>query len=162
MDSEEIVFRTQPVGTDVASVRKICESTGFFRPDEVDVAVELVQERLEKGEESGYYFIFAELKGQMVGYVCYGPIPCSLVSHDLYWIVVDNTYRNNGLGKKLVNQTLLKVKESGGLKVFIETSSTPLYEPTRQFYLRAGCLEEARLKDFYSKDDDKVIFSLSV
>ncbi|MBF0530882.1 MAG: hypothetical protein HQK55_16765, partial [Deltaproteobacteria bacterium] len=55
-----ISFRTQVRSDDQEIVRNLCESTDFFRPDEVDVAVELVQENLSRGIASGYYFIFAE------------------------------------------------------------------------------------------------------
>jgi hypothetical protein len=43
--------------------------------------------------------------------------------------------------------------------VIIETSSQPLYEPTRAFYLRKGYAEVARVPDFYADGDDRVIFA---
>jgi len=42
------------------SVRGIVESSGFFSAEEVEIAVQLVQERLTKGIQSGYHFLFAE------------------------------------------------------------------------------------------------------
>ena len=54
-------FRTEPKPDDIAAIRRIVASTGFFRPDEIAVAVELVEERLARGlEASGYHFVFAE------------------------------------------------------------------------------------------------------
>ena len=50
---------------DIGRVREIVESTGFFHSKEVDVAVELVEERLRRGDESGYFFAFAERKDQI-------------------------------------------------------------------------------------------------
>jgi ribosomal protein S18 acetylase RimI-like enzyme len=41
----------------------------------------------------------------------------------------------------------------------IETSSQPSYHPTRAFYRRRGYDEVARVKDFYSDGDDRVIFA---
>ena len=46
-------------------------------------------ERLEKGAASGYEFVIAEDDSSMVGYACFGEIPCTVGSYDLYWIVVD-------------------------------------------------------------------------
>ena len=37
-------------------------------------------------------------------------------------------------------------------------SSRADYEPTRAFYLRVGYVEEARLRDFYARGDDKVFY----
>ena len=63
-----ITFRTIPVPSDAARIREIVESTGFFYDHETDIAVELVEERLEKGESTGYYFVFAEVDGVTVAY----------------------------------------------------------------------------------------------
>ena len=69
------------------------ESTGVFSPGEIQIAVELADERLAKGEASGYYFVFAEEDGQVRGYACYGPIALTVGSYDLYWIAVAKSTR---------------------------------------------------------------------
>ncbi len=154
-------FRYSLSPSDIAVVDSICRSTGFFRNDEISVAAELVDEALQKGQhESGYHFIFAiDPKGDACGFVCFGPTPCTLGTYDLYWIVVDNHYRGKGIGMKLLHQTEVMLKELNARKLYIETSSTEKYLPTRSFYIKGGYTEEARLKDFYLTGDDKVIFS---
>jgi hypothetical protein len=86
MKSEKITFRTNVKFEDIEDVMEIVRSTGFFREDEILVARELVDERFHKGAESGYEFIFAEMDGKTIAYSCYGLIPCTLKSYDLYWI----------------------------------------------------------------------------
>src|SRR3546814_19573266 len=39
-----------------------------------------------RGRASGYEFVLLEEDGALVGYACYGLIPGSTTSHDLYWI----------------------------------------------------------------------------
>jgi len=39
-----------------------------------------------------------------------------------------------------------------------ETSGRPLYEPTRQFYLKNGYELEATLREFYGSGDDKLVY----
>jgi len=158
MPSHDITFREEPRPSDAAAVRSIVDSTGFFRPDEVDVAVELVQERLAKGPASGYHFVFAERGGEVLGYTCYGPIACTLHSYDLFWIAVRNDARGMGLGKQLMERTESRIAEMGGQRVYAETSSTPRYEPTRGFYLRCGYIEAAFLEDFYAPGDGRVTY----
>ena len=75
LTNNSITLRYDVQEQDLATVRAIVESTGFFYPAEVDVAVELVEERLRKGEASGYFFAFAEIDGRTVGYSCYGRSP---------------------------------------------------------------------------------------
>jgi GNAT superfamily N-acetyltransferase len=156
----ELTFRTEINAEDLRLVQNIARSTGFFREDEIEVAVELVEEAFSKGQDqSGYHFIFPECDGITCGFVCFGPTPCTLGTYDLYWIVVDDAYRGKGIGKKLLHETEYALHLISARKLYIETSSTAKYEPTRRFYLSCGYVEEARLKDFYNIGDDKVIYS---
>jgi GNAT superfamily N-acetyltransferase len=69
------------------------------------MAVQLVQERLSKGEPSGYYFLFVEINTRVVAYSCYGPIPCTKESYDLHWIAVLHEFRGRGIGRDLLKRT---------------------------------------------------------
>lgn len=144
---------------DVDHVRAITVSTGFFTMAESEVAAGLAREALEKGPESGYYFLFAEEQGLISGFACFGPTPCTEGSWDLYWIAVRNERRGLGTGRLLLAEAEKNISRYGGRKIFIETSSRDLYLPTRQFYLRCGYREEARVADFYADGDDKLIYS---
>ena len=153
-----LLLREEVKEEDCQAVREIVTSTGFFYEDEIDIAVELEEERLEKGLDSGYYFLFAEDKNKVVGYTCFGPVPCTKFSYDLYWIAVHNDYRCKGIGKKLLYDSEEKIKKIGGKRIYIETSNRQQYECTRAFYLNCNYKVDAILKDFYDDNDDKVIY----
>jgi GNAT superfamily N-acetyltransferase len=156
---DPIRFRDWPREGDEAAVRRMAEATGFFRDDEVEVACELVRERLERGPASGYEFVFADgAGGEPLGYACFGPIPCTVGSFDLYWIVVDPGVQRRGLGGVLLAGAEQAARRAGGRRMYIETSSLSKYEPTRRFYERAGYTLEARMVDFYQPGDDKMIY----
>ncbi len=152
------VWRNTVNSADPENVREIVSSTGFFSQDEIDIAVELVEERLQKGIESGYHFIFAEVNGKTVGYACFGPIPATLNSYDLYWIAVHNDYRNAGIGRQLLSASETAIRSLGGSRVYIETSGRDQYQSTRAFYLRCAYTEDAVLDDFYAPGDAKYIY----
>jgi len=153
-------FRDAPRPDDVAAIRWIVESTGFFRADEVAIAVELVEERLAKGiEASGYHFVFADGGAGPIGYACFGPIPCSLTSWDLYWIAVEDAARGQGLGRDLLRRAEDAVRARGGRAIYIETSSKPQYDATRAFYLACGYVLEHVFADFYAPGDGKAVYA---
>ncbi len=154
----QIRFRDTVQPSDAAAVRRLTESTGFFRPDEVDVAVELVEERLAKGVGSEYFFWIAEAEDGMIGYVCYGPVPCTLGSYDLYWIVVDQRRQRHGLGKQLASMAENSAKQMGGQRIYVETAGKKQYAPSRKFYEKAGYRLAAELPDFYEPGDAKLIY----
>jgi D-alanine-D-alanine ligase len=153
-----ITLRTTVIRRDGDIVRDIVVSTGLFRPDEIGISVELVEERLRVGLASGYHFIFAEKGGTVLGYNCYGPVPLTLNSYDLYWIAVRKEVQGIGIGKMLLSCSEAAIFELGGRRIYIETSSRDLYLPTRLFYERCGYRAEAILREFYSPVDNKVIY----
>ena len=153
-----ITWREEPVSTDIENIFKIVSSTGFFSDNELDIAVELVEERLLKGVRSGYYFLFLESDKRLTGYSCYGPIPGTMHSFDLYWIAVKNESRGTGLGKLILEMSEQKIAEMSGKSIYIETSSKDKYLPTRNFYEKCGYRAEAQLKNFYAPSDDKIIY----
>jgi GNAT superfamily N-acetyltransferase len=109
-----ISYRDKPIPSDVYGVRNIARSSGFFSIGEVEMAVQLVQERLSKGEPSGYYFLFVEINTRVVAYSCYGPIPCTKESYDLHWIAVLHEFRGRGIGRDLLKRTEMKISKIGG------------------------------------------------
>jgi ribosomal protein S18 acetylase RimI-like enzyme len=155
---EPLSFRENVLPGDKPAVRAIVASSGFFYDHEIEVAVELVEERLQKGLKSGYLFLFAEQNGRTVGYSCYGEIACTDGSYDLYWIAVHDDCRNQGIGKILLEKTEALIAGLNGRAIWVETSSQDKYLPTRKFYLRFNYKEEAVLKGFYGPNDDKVIY----
>ncbi len=151
-------FRYEVTNADRSHVAQIVSSTGFFRADEIEIAVELVDERLAKSDASGYHFVFIEIASSVAGYVCYGPIACTLGSFDLYWIAVAPQFQRLGLGQRLLIESERLIAEQGGRQIYIETSSKPQYAPTRGFYERCGYHIAAVLTDFYELGDDKVVW----
>ena len=151
-------FRRDVLKSDLTDVREILESSGFFHDFEVDVAVDLVKEALEQGPASGYHFLFVESEGKTIGYSCFGDIPCTKNSYDIYWIAVHENQRGKGAGGRVLLETENIIKEMGGNGVYLETSSTEKYVPTRAFYLKYGYAIEAQIRDFYDYGDDKVLF----
>jgi ribosomal protein S18 acetylase RimI-like enzyme len=155
-----LILRRNLLVDDRERVRRIVASTGFFTPAEIDIAVELVDERAATGAASGYEFVLADDDaGTTIGYACYGHIAGTKSSYDLYWIAVDARHRGSGVGRTLLIEAERLIAASGGERVYIETSSRDLYEPTRAFYVRRGYEKVAVLPDFYGPGDGKIIYA---
>ena len=153
-----LTWRTGVTADDVAKVRDVCTKTGFFIPAEVVVAGELVEGCLEDGDAAGYHFVMCEDENGLAGFTCYGHIDVTESAYDLYWIAVDPGRQGHGIGRQLLVRTEAAIRALGGTRYYAETSSTPAYEPTRQFYLRTGFKEVAHVRDFYRLGDGKLIF----
>jgi len=161
--------------------------TGFFRPDEIDIARELLDAAIAEGPEGHYQsFVACVHQGsgigdqgsgaedvaatdprppipdpstscETVGWVCFGPTPCTLGTFDIYWIGVAPAWQGRGIGRVLTDFAEQAISERGGRLMVVETSSRETYLPTRRFYEALGYREAARIADFYGPGDDKVI-----
>lgn len=156
--SDALELRSEPTPEDRGSVASIVRETGFFNEAEVAIAVELVDAFLEKGVASEYWFLLHGSPGDVSAYTCFGPISGTQSSFDLYWIVVRADVQGRGLGRALLDATNEQIKAMGGTRVYAETSSRPLYDPTRRFYEATGFHADAVLPDFYAPGDSKVIY----
>lgn len=152
-------LRTTVRASDADAVRQIVTETGFFSPAEIDIAEELVDERLEKGAASGYEFVFADVGEQTVGYACFGEIPCTVGSYDLYWIAVRPSSQGTGLGRKLMEAVEQSLVPLGARLLYLDTSGREQYQSTRGFYLRCGFEEAAVFEDFYAPGDAKIVYA---
>lgn len=135
----------------------LIRETAFFNAEEVEVALELIDDGLVNGESSHYRFVVAEEDG-IAGYACWGPIPGTAASADLYWIVVHPGRQGRGVGASLLKAAEDWMASEGRTRVYVETSTRAQYDPTRRFYFACGYELAAELPDFYAPGDGKAIF----
>jgi len=153
-----MTVKVRPVSAaDKPALMRILKNTPEFKPFEVTVAEELIDSYLSDGVRSGYNILTAVDEGRVAGYVCFGETPCTVGTWDIYWIAVSPEKRGKGIGKMLDDAAETAIRKARGRLAFIETSSTPLYENTRLFYRARGYEIVARIPDFYSPGDDKII-----
>lgn len=153
------MYRQQIKPSDIEAIADIVEESGFFSDEEIEIAIQLAEEKLDQQESSSYRFLFAEIENQVVGYTCYGLIPATVGSYDLYWIVVAKDLQGLGVGKMLMAETEQLIYQSGGRQIYAETSSRDQYQPTHEFYETCGYHQEAFLNNFYAEGDGKIIYA---
>jgi ribosomal protein S18 acetylase RimI-like enzyme len=148
------------------SVQEILRTTGVFREEEIDVALELFDLAIPAEGWSGdkdYRFIGAfDRFDNLVGFACYGETPGTDGTYDLYWLAVDQRTQRGGTGSLLVSAVEQRLREGRGRMVVAETSSRPDYDATRAFYRSRGFAEAGRVPEFYAPGDDRVIYTKRV
>lgn len=133
-------------------------ATGFFHAEEIAIACEVLDEALAHGP-NGHYQSFTAVAGDRpVGWICFGPTPCSIGTFDIYWVVTSPHLQRRGVGRAMLEFAEARIAERGGRLAVAETSSRPLYDPTRRFYLTCGYHEASRTADFYAPGDAKVLY----
>jgi ribosomal protein S18 acetylase RimI-like enzyme len=94
----------------------------------------------------------------MIGYGSYGPIPCTAASYDVYWLAVHPDFQRKGIGRLLLHRIESRIRESGGERIYVDTSQRLQYASTRAFYESLGYSLESILPDFYAPGDGKAVY----
>ena len=145
--------------TDRPGIAALLAATPAFRPEEATIALEMVDETLDPRPDTDYEWVVAEQAGRLVGFACFGPVPLTLGTFDLYWIAVDPATTRLGVATKLDEAVLAQVSKRPGARwLLAETSTTPEYAPACAFYGRRGYRLLGRLADYYRPGDDRLTF----
>jgi ribosomal protein S18 acetylase RimI-like enzyme len=142
-------------------IEAITRSVGLFRDDEVPIALEVFDEAVGGRPANTYNVLGAELDSRLVGWICWGPTPCTLGTYDLYWMAVDPDAQGTGIGTALLLEMERRLAGLARL-IVIETAGRADYEGTRAFYQSRGYSPVSVIPDFYAPGDDQVVFVKSV
>lgn len=150
--------------SDRARLAELLVATGAFRPDEVDIALSLFDLSLDsaardRDDPTDYQFLGAFDDGRLVGYACFGATPATVGTYDLYWLAVDPAAQGRSVGRALVQAVERTLAARTARLLLVETSSRVDYAGTREFYVRNGFTEAARVRDFYAPADDRIVFT---
>ncbi|MBI4378432.1 MAG: GNAT family N-acetyltransferase [Nitrospinae bacterium] len=166
------------INGDRETIKSILFDTRVFNQEEIDCAMELVDIYLNNLLQGDYLIASAlvttisypedgngkrvggyqDSRSEVAGYVCYGKVPLTKGVYDLYWIAVRQGYQGCGIGRILLKYVEDEIGKLSARMLLAETSSRAVYEKTRRFYIKNGFSEEAKVKDFYSQGDDKIIY----
>jgi ribosomal protein S18 acetylase RimI-like enzyme len=140
---------------DRARIEEITRAVGRFRDDEIPVALEVFDAAVQGDPD--YTVLGAELGPQLVGWICWGPTPCTLGTYDLYWMAVEPELQGSGIGTALLEEMERRLAGLARL-IIIETAGRQDYGATRAFYQARGYRPAATIPDFYAPGDDQVVY----
>jgi ribosomal protein S18 acetylase RimI-like enzyme len=144
--------------TDRQLLETLLTETAVFSPEEVKIALELIDIVLDQPGQKDYVVWAHETAGIVDGYYCLGPTPATRGTFDLYWIAVAPSRQGKGIGRALSRHAEDLSRSLGGRLLIAETSSRPDYAPTRRFYRNAGYTELSKIRDYYKEGDDLVVY----
>ena len=146
-------------------VEAIVRAAGVFSAEEGAVAMEVFDDAVaesggRKADSVSDYDLLGAFAGdQLVGYAAFGPTPATDRTFDLYWIAVHPDSQGGGAGTTLMDAVERRLADGRARMLVIETSSRDDYAPTRTFYKKRRYQESARLRDFFSSGDDRLVLT---
>ncbi len=146
------------IPADIDALVALTDATGFFKPFEIDTLREVLADYFAEEQALGHRCVTSEEGGVLQGFAYYAHAPMTDRAWNLWWIAVRTDVQARGHGTALLQHVEDDIRQQQGRVLFIETSSQPRYEPTRQFYLKKGYDQHAQLADFYAAGDSMVVF----
>jgi ribosomal protein S18 acetylase RimI-like enzyme len=137
----------------------LLEGTAEFTPEEVAVAIELIDAALAEPASDDYRFIICEEGERLLGYACFGSTPMTEGCFDLYWLVVDPGARRSGVARELLAAVEQALRRHHARLVRVETAGLESYAPARALYENSGYERAARIRDFYHPGNDLYIYA---
>lgn len=141
------------VRTDHDALARIAEATGLF-PREMLGG--MIAGYLEGTSED--VWLVAETRGVVIGFVFCEPERLTSGTWNMLAIGVEPTAQGRGVGAALTHQLEGMLRDAGHRVLIVETVGTPEYARTQGFYLSNGYVEEARIREFWDADADKLVF----
>lgn len=138
---------------DLASLRGIVTGTGLFPPEMLDPMAEPYL-----SQTAPHHWLTACSGSKVLGFAYAELERMTAGTFNLLAIAVEPDRQGRGIGKALVQGLENKLRLLGGRILLVETSSLEEFAETRAFYAGQSFHEEARIRDFYSEGEDKVLF----
>jgi ribosomal protein S18 acetylase RimI-like enzyme len=109
-------------------------------------------------EDSADLWMSCEVNGTAVGF-CYA-VPEKLTdgTWNMLAIAVHPKCQGGGHGGALVRSLETALRARGQRILLADTSGSDEFTLARSFYRKNGYVEEARIRDFWARGDDKVVF----
>lgn len=147
---------------DTPALIALAEATGLFQPEQLQELREMLIDYCNSNSDSSngdsdrVWIMDDEREPVGMAY-------CELErmtdqTWNLQLIAIRPDRQGQGRGASLLRHIEQMLAGRGGRVLLVETSGLDSFEGTRSFYKKCGYEEEARIRDFYTTGDDKVVF----
>jgi GNAT superfamily N-acetyltransferase len=138
---------------DLPAMKLIIDGNDLFPGEMLD---DMVASYLTIPQTPELWFVAADQTIKALAYCA--PERMTEGTWNLYLIAVDPAHQGRGIGAALMRHVETVLAAQGQRVLLVETSALPGFERTRQFYLKNGYTLEARIRDFYTAGEDKIVF----
>lgn len=138
---------------DVSALQSVVDQTGLFPSEMLPEMFAASQ-----SEGAGAFWLTCRLRGEAVGFCYTVPEEMADGTWNMLAIAVRPALQGQGLGSALVTAVEARLRDQRQRVLIVDTSGTDAFAQARSFYLQNGYEQEARIRDFWAADDDKVTF----
>ena len=143
----------------IESVINLVKASGLFDIEGINHINQSLAEYFA-GNDALWFLAFDD--ETLVGVVYCTPEPMTEGTWNILMLLIAPSYQRQGHGQSLISHVEKTLEALGERLIIVETSSLDEFKQARSFYLKCGYVEEARIRNFYAANDDKIVFSKSL
>lgn len=143
---------------DASAVAALSVDAGLFPPEALGFLDEMMRNYFNHNQSNGHICVVIDENDVLLGVAYYQPALATDRTWYLTMIGIRRALQGQGRGAALMRYVEESLKDAGQRLVLVETSGTPDFALTRQFYTKLGYEEAARVRDYYAPGDDMVLF----
>lgn len=137
---------------DVGAIGRLATSTDLFPGEMLD---DMIAGYLSKATSDIW---FVAVDGDVLGFGYCEPERMADGAWNLLAIGVAPDRQGQGVGAAMLRHLEAALQKAGARILIVETLGTAEFQSARDFYLKNGFDEEARIRDFYEDGGDKIVF----
>lgn len=138
---------------DLAAAKEIIDGVELFPSELLDG---MFCANSDHPEQAEFWLTFDDGTPTAIAYCA--PEPMADGTWNLLLIAVHPDRQSAGIGAQMMAYIEDKLAAEEVRVLLVETSGTDEFIRTRHFYSQLGYTEEARIRDYYSAGDDKIVF----
>jgi len=150
---------TRPLALrDVAALRAVIDATGLFPGALLDG----MTKPYLAGDVEEEIWLTADQDGAPVALAYAAAERMTEGTWNMLLIAVHPERQRRGLGGALVAAVKSLLRARDARLLLVETSGLAEFDETRRFYVGLGFAQEGRIRDYYKRGEDKIIFATSL
>ena len=138
-----------------SAVINLAEESGIFDVSGIEQIKQSLSAYLEGNDERW----FLALDDEPLGVLYCIPEMMTDGTWNVLMLIVGKNAQGKGCGRSLMAHAETVLKAQGVRLLIVETSSLDGFEVARKFYPKCGYTEEARIRNFYTSGEDKIVFT---
>lgn len=138
---------------DIADLKSILDQTQLFPSDMLEP---MLKGFLDGDTED--LWLTCEHDGKAIAFCYTAPEQMADRAWNMLALATAPRQQRKGAGLALTRQMEAELQEQSARLLIVDTSGTDAFASARSFYEKAGYQEEARIRDYWRKGDDKITF----
>ncbi|MDR2010247.1 MAG: GNAT family N-acetyltransferase [Bacteroidales bacterium] len=139
---------------DFESLKAVIDSNNLFPSELLD---EMISDFFTN-ENTTDIWLTMEIEKEIIAVIYCVPERMTVGTFNLYLIAIHKNFQGRGFGAQIMTYLEELLQKSNNRILIAETSGLPDFEQTRKFYKKLNYQQEAIIREFYQKGEDKVIF----